>query len=107
MGGGKLEDVILSLTSVWYQRKVAIKNLGISIIEDFRRNLHPHIVLHWDGKVIVYEKEVTDVKGSFPGLDKPDEFFAAPSIHPPNGATMAETLINVLESWKIPRKNII
>ena len=44
------------------------------------------------------------VKG---GLDKRDQFFAAPSITPPDGATMAEILIDVLESWEIPKENII
>ena len=99
MGGGKLEDVTLSLSSVWRQRKVATKNLESSIIEDFGRNMPPHIVLHWDGKVIVYEKEVTD--------DKPKQFFAAPSINPPDGAIMAETLIDVLDSWEFFKENVI
>ena len=43
----------------------------------------------------------------FTGLDKPDQFFAVPSINPADGATMAETLIDVLECWENPKENTI
>ena len=94
MGGGDLKDVTLLTSSAWRHRKDVVKELGDGIIEDFKQNMPPHIVLHWDGKVIVYEKQETDdrlcVKGSFPGIEKADQFFAAPAIDPPDGTAMKD-----------------
>lgn len=60
MGGGDLENVTLSVSSAWRHRTHAVQQREVEIIAAFQENMPPHVVLHWDGKVIVYEKDKTD-----------------------------------------------
>lgn len=60
MGGGNLEDVTLSVSSAWRQRTKAIKKREGEIMADFKEHMPSHIVIHWDGKVIQYDKGDSD-----------------------------------------------
>ena len=77
----------------------------------FETNMPDIIVLHWDGKVIKYDTGAEDdrlcIKGSFPASDHPDQFFAAPCIVDGTGRTMAEALLQTLQTWNVPNSNIV
>ena len=47
------------------------------------------------------------LQGSFPGIEKVDQFFGSPYMASGTGATMCDRLLEVLEEWSIPRSIII
>ena len=71
----------------------------------------PYMVLHWDGKIIMYEKRkgrvIVCVIGSFPGVKILDQFFGAPFVTNGSGRVAADALIEILSGWDIPESIII
>ncbi len=47
------------------------------------------------------------LQGSFPGSEQPDQFFAAPPIHPPDGLTMSNAVVETIQAWGIQKSSII
>ena len=117
VGGGNLKDTTLSVASTHRQRHEGINIKSSFIKKSFIANIPTRMVLHWDGKVIKYEKkkEKDDrlcIIGSFPGIleddkKKPDLFFGAPLLEKGSGLVCAQKLVNVVTEWKIPESIII
>lgn len=111
LGGGDLNDVTLSKQSALRHRKETAIKKESSIKAALLENLPHNLILHWDGKDIVYKSGPNEdrlcIKISFPGVDKADQFLAAPITQPPDGLTMSLALLDTLESWHIPTENFI
>ena len=111
LGGGNLKDVTLSKTCAKRHRKSELEIREADIKEELLDNLPRCLGLHWDGKIIKYslltEEDRLCIKVSFPGSERSDQFLAAPLINPPDGKTMALTIVKTLDNWDIQIDNII
>lgn len=117
VGGGTLKNTNLSVRTVQRQRQKGIEKTTASIKEDFISNLPPHVVLHWDGKKITYQKkkkkdERLAILGSFPGVmeneePKVDLFFGAPLIPNGSGLVCSQTVADTISQWDITTSMII
>ena len=112
MGGGSMKDISLSISTSHRHRKASVLEKATELRSEFKQNMPDHMVLHWDGKVIKYERhhELEDrlaVVGSFPGLDRNEQFLAAPRIADGKGITMSRALQATLLEWNIPLDVII
>ena len=117
VGGANVKDVKLSVANTHRERHHGIDKKSLFIKEEFLANTPPRMVLHWDGKKITYEKkkkkdERLAIVGSFPGVDeggvnKSDQFFAAPLVADGTGIVCSQTLVDTLSDWKIPESIII
>jgi hypothetical protein len=112
MGGGKLQDCTLSISSSHRHRQVCINESASKIKSNFKANLPQFLILHWDSKVIKYEdRHETDnrlaVVASVPQEDQNHQFLAAPCIPDSTGHSQNRALIDVLQDWGIPAKVII
>lgn len=56
MGGGSLHDCTLSVSSAYRHRKGSVTKKAEEIRREFIENIPKYVVLHWDSKVIKYEK---------------------------------------------------
>ena len=111
MGGGQLDDCTISKSSSHRHRASEVKESAMKIKQDFAENLPKFLVLHWDSKIIKYEKrrECDDrlaVVASLPERNT-NQFLGAPMINDATGTTMKETLMDVLQEWQIPDDIII
>ena len=88
LGKGDLNDVTISKSSAKRHRR----STTITRQSEINSDLPDHLILHWDGKDIVFKSGPNEdrlcIKVSFPGTDKPDQFLSAPIIQPPDGNTM-------------------
>ena len=112
MGGGSMKGISLSMSTSHRHRKASVLEKATEIRSKFKQNMPDHMVLHWDGKVIKYERhhELEDrlaVVESFPGLDQNEQFLAAPRIADGKGITMSRALQATLLEWNIPLDVII
>ena len=112
MGGGKLTDCTLSVSSSHRHRQKKITESAASMKTNFKANIPPFLVLHWDSKVIKYENQhQTDnrlaVVASVPQENQRHQFLAAPCIPNSKGSSQKDALTAVLQDWGIPYKTII
>ena len=82
------------------------------IKRDFVSNMPRFLVVHWDGKVIKYEKKhETDerlaIVASIPRPGNHHQFLAAPRMPNGTGASMRAALIETLRVWEIPHDRVI
>ena len=117
VGGGKLQDTPLSVPSVQRSRHKGIEKSTKSIKQNFISNLPPHVIIHWDGKKITYQKkkkkdERLAILGSFPGVreneeKKVDLFFGAPLVSDGTGLVCSQTVVDTISHWNITTSIII
>ena len=111
MGGGSLHDCTLSTSSAYRHRKRFVTKKAEEIRLVFRENIPKYVVLHWDSKVIKYDRhhDMEDrlaIVASFPGSAQP-LFLGAPRIADGRGTTMSGALGNALHEWSIPFERVI
>ena len=117
VSGGNVKESKLSISTAYRQRCHGLDKRMTSIKENFIANRVPHLIVHWDGKKITYQKrkkkdERLAILGSFPGVmedgeQKPDHFFGAPLVSDGTGAVCAQTVADTLSEWEIATSMII
>ena len=117
VGGANVNDTTLSVSITHRQHHEGTHKKSLFIRENFKENLPPRMVVHWDGKKITYEKkkkkdERLCILGSSPGVEedgakKSDQFFGAPLVSDGTGTIAVQKVADTLSDWDIPKSIII
>ena len=112
IGGADLKDFTLSSMISQQQRKSEIEKSEKKIKNDFKKRFPQKLILHWDSKLIKYEKRhKTDdrlaVVASTASKNQVAQFLAAPCIPDSTGSSQRDALVKVVQEWEIPHSCII